>query len=83
MTKTDFICAIGKGLNIINTGDWKVYPPVIDKAKCKSCGLCLLYCPTNSVRFDGGYHIDLEFCKGCGVCINECPAKAIYFEKGE
>ncbi|RQD72674.1 MAG: 4Fe-4S dicluster domain-containing protein [Tindallia sp. MSAO_Bac2] len=84
MKKTDFICAIGKELNIINTGDWKVYPPVIDQEKCKKCGLCLLYCPTNSVKHeDGKYIIHLEFCKGCGVCIHECPANSIEFKKGE
>ena len=82
MTKTDYICAIGKGLNIINTGDWKVYPPVIDGSKCRRCGMCLLYCPTNSVRLkDGVYSIDLDYCKGCGVCIQECTANAIYFHK--
>ncbi len=82
MTKTDFICAVGKELNIIETGSWQVYPPVIQQDKCKKCGMCLLYCPTNSVKLiDGSYYIKLDFCKGCGVCINECPAKAIEFIK--
>lgn len=84
MTKTDHICAIGKELNIIDTGSWKVYPPVIQQDKCKKCGLCLLYCPTKSVKLvDGSYHIELDFCKGCGVCIQECPAKAIKYIKEE
>lgn len=84
MTKTDFICAIGKELNIINTGDWKVYPPVIQQDKCIKCGLCLLYCPTRSVELvDGNYQINLEFCKGCGVCIHECTSNAIEYIKGE
>lgn len=82
MPTTDFICAVGRGLHIIPTGDWKVYPPAIDQAKCKHCGSCLFYCPTNSVRFNGkDYSIDLEYCKGCGVCIQECQAGAIYFDK--
>lgn len=84
MIKTDFICAIGKELNIINTGDWKVYPPVIHQEKCKKCGMCLIYCPTKSVRLeDNKFSIDLEFCKGCGVCIEECRFGAIEFDKGE
>ena len=84
MTKTNFICAVGKGLHIIPTGDWKVYPPVIDQEVCRHCGSCLFYCPTNSVRLtDGRYSIDLSYCKGCGVCIQECRAGAIHFEKGD
>lgn len=82
MIKTDFICAVGKELNLINTGDWKVYPVVIQQDKCKKCSMCLLYCPTNSVELkDNTYFINLEYCKGCGVCINECPADAIEFIK--
>lgn len=84
MTKTEFICAVGKELNIINTGDWKVYPPSIQQDKCKKCGTCLLYCPTKSVKLaDKNFYIDLEFCKGCGVCIHECPVGAIQFIKEE
>lgn len=84
MKKTEFICAIGKELNIINTGDWKVYPPVIQQDKCRKCGICLMYCPTKSITLeDGKYFIELDYCKGCGVCINECPANAIEFIKGD
>ena len=84
MTKTDFICAVGKELNIIDTGSWKVYPPEIQQDICKKCGICLMYCPTKSVKLvDGRYHINLDFCKGCGVCIHECPSNAIKFIKEE
>ena len=84
MTKTEFICAVGKELNIINTGDWKMHPVVIDQEKCIKCSLCFQYCPTKSVRYsDGKYSINLEYCKGCGVCIQECKSNAIEFVKGE
>ncbi|WP_422484718.1 4Fe-4S binding protein [Gudongella sp. DL1XJH-153] len=83
-TKTDFICAVGKELNIINTGDWKMYPVVIDQDKCIKCSLCFQYCPTKSVKYaDGTYFINPDFCKGCGVCIEECRSNAIDFVKGE
>lgn len=84
MIKTDFICAVGKELNIINTGDWKVQSPEIQQDTCKKCGMCLLYCPTKSIKIvEGNFKINLEFCKGCGVCVHECPFKSIKFIEEE
>lgn len=80
MTKTEFICSLGKKLNKLDTGAYKMYPVEIQQDKCKKCGICLVYCPTNTIKLiDGKYFIENEYCKGCGVCIHECPAKAIKF----
>ncbi len=83
MIKTKYICAVAEELNDINTGAWKTYPLQLDQTKCIKCGLCVQYCPTNSVICDekGGFFINLDYCKGCGVCINECPKKAISYVK--
>jgi pyruvate ferredoxin oxidoreductase delta subunit len=63
------------------TGSWRVFRPVVDKAKCNECGLCAMYCPDNAI--DGELHVDLDFCKGCGICANECPKKAITMVREE
>jgi 2-oxoacid:acceptor oxidoreductase gamma subunit (pyruvate/2-ketoisovalerate family)/2-oxoacid:acceptor oxidoreductase delta subunit (pyruvate/2-ketoisovalerate family) len=78
--KTPFLCAVGQGLDPVDTGSWKPYPVEIDASKCVKCGTCALFCPVNSVRRENGlFRIDPSYCKGCGVCINECPQKAIAF----
>jgi NAD-dependent dihydropyrimidine dehydrogenase PreA subunit len=52
---------------------------------CKGCGLCVVACPTRSLRIGAGlnrlgYH-PAEFlpgtgCTGCGVCFHACPEPA-------
>jgi len=74
----DYKAPVGEGVYEINTGDWRTQYPVIDEATCRSCGICLMYCPVNSIRKDGKrFYVDLSYCKGCGVCAHECPADAI------
>jgi 2-oxoglutarate ferredoxin oxidoreductase subunit delta len=54
----------------------------IQKDKCKSCGLCILYCPSKCLEFS----LDLnkrglkyakkkkdKDCIGCGACFLICP----------
>jgi 2-oxoacid:acceptor oxidoreductase delta subunit (pyruvate/2-ketoisovalerate family) len=83
LIETKYICAVGEGLDPVDTGSWKTWPVKIDVAKCIKCGTCVMYCPVNSVRRENGvFFIDPSYCKGCGICINECPKKAIDFDKG-
>ena len=77
--RTDYIAPIGpEGLHIVNTGDWRNAKPILDSSSCVKCGICLMYCPVNSIRLtDGAYHIDYSYCKGCGICVHECRTRSI------
>lgn len=61
------------------TGTWRNERPVVDKAKCISCGICWKFCPDMSIIEDaeGKADVDYEFCKGCAICAAECPVGAI------
>lgn len=58
---------------------------VIDKERCKGCGLCINACPKKILDFaeevnDKGYHfatIQEEKCIGCAFCGQMCPEVAI------
>ena len=79
--KSPYEAPLGKELYVVKTGEWRFQKPVVSKEKCTSCGICLIFCPTNSMRKrDDGYEPDLETCKGCGICANECHAGAVSME---
>ncbi|MEW6034373.1 MAG: 4Fe-4S binding protein [Chloroflexota bacterium] len=67
-----------QGLFITRTGDWRWQRPVMDEKRCRKCGQCWLFCPTNS-RYESEkcFDTNLDYCKGCGVCAFECMADAI------
>lgn len=80
---SEYIVPIGKeGLKIVDTGKWRTRKPVMDREKCVKCGVCLMYCPVNSIRKqeDGSFGISYDYCKGCGICAHECKKKAITME---
>ena len=65
---------------------------VIDKDRCKGCGLCIAACPNQVLAFSGelnksGYDVvhmeNPEACVGCSFCAQTCPDIAIdvYREK--
>ena len=65
---------------------------VIDKDRCKGCGLCIATCPNQVLAFSGdlnksGYNVVYmehpEACVGCAFCAQTCPDIAIevYREK--
>jgi pyruvate ferredoxin oxidoreductase gamma subunit len=70
---------VGKKLITVQTGEWRYQRPEVNKAACRLCGWCSLYCPVGCMTAgeDHYYHPNLEYCKGCGVCASECPAMAI------
>ena len=77
---SEYIVPIGpEGLHIVQTGKWRTREPVMDAAKCIKCGICLMYCPVNSIkRTEGGmFEICYDYCKGCGICAHECKKGAI------
>jgi pyruvate ferredoxin oxidoreductase gamma subunit len=60
------------------TGTWRVFKPVINYQKCKSCRLCYVYCPESTIKWENNFPVvDYENCKGCLICAQECPLKAI------
>lgn len=76
---------VDKKLITVQTGEWRYRRPAVNKAACRLCGWCSIYCPVGCMKpgGDGYYHPDLDYCKGCGVCVNECPAKAIKLKAEE
>ena len=80
MSTRKHITPIGDdGIYILDTASWRVFRPVMDKEKCVECGVCMTYCPVNSIYGDENkkYYISYDYCKGCGICAKECPRHAI------
>ncbi len=66
------------------TGAWRSQRPVVDKALCVNCGMCMMYCPTGVISEQNECaEIDYTYCKGCGVCVTVCPKKALAMRKEE
>ncbi len=80
MSERKHISPIGQeGLYVLDTASWRTHRPVMDKNTCVECGICLSYCPVNSIIFndENKYEITYNYCKGCGICAVECPKKSI------
>lgn len=67
------------GMYILDTASWRVFRPVLNEEKCIGCGLCLAFCPVNSIHKsgEGKFEVTYDYCKGCGICANECKKGAI------
>ena len=79
MNDAEFVTPIGnRGMYVLDTASWRTHRPVMDNDLCISCGMCLGYCPVNSIRWseESGYYINYDYCKGCGICAAECPRGA-------
>jgi 2-oxoglutarate ferredoxin oxidoreductase subunit delta len=59
---------------------------VVDKDRCKACGICIKACNKDLLALAGelnakGYHPiavhDLESCTACGLCGVVCPEGAL------
>jgi len=54
--------------------------PRIDPALCQACGICVQWCPTDSIQVEEAAQITPETCIGCGECIAACPEDAVTFD---
>lgn len=59
----------------------------VDRERCKGCGFCIEFCPTDALELEGGfnkkgYHVPTlaraADCTGCDLCGLYCPDFAIY-----
>ncbi len=59
---------------------------VVDKEKCKGCGLCVVACPqdvialakeVNSKGYNFAYMVKPDACIGCANCAEVCPDSII------
>ena len=68
----------------VKTGAWRTDTPVLDAEKCRSCLLCVPFCPDSSLPVKDGklVGIDYHHCKGCGICATVCPFGAITVKEG-
>jgi len=64
--------------------------PIVNKEKCKGCGLCIANCPVNilskteDVNSQGAYYTvvtDESKCIACQNCVVICPDVAITLDK--
>jgi len=59
---------------------------IINREKCKACGLCIEVCPKGSLKIDENLNkkgcypvvfVEESGCIGCAICANVCPDMAI------
>ena len=75
---SDYIVPIGpEGLHIIHTGKWRTRKPVMDTEKCVKCGMCLMYCPVNSIRRheDGSFEIIARAAASAHMSARRAPSR--------
>ncbi|HDL90297.1 MAG TPA: 4Fe-4S dicluster domain-containing protein [Thermodesulforhabdus norvegica] len=61
-------------------GQKRSYEIEIFRAWCKSCGICVAFCPRQCIEMDEDGNPQVvapERCTGCGWCETHCPDFAI------
>lgn len=68
------ICPVGTLLGVVSR--YSLFHPVIDTAKCVSCGSCARRCKSSCIDIKN-HKIDLSRCVACMDCIDDCRKGAI------
>jgi Pyruvate/2-oxoacid:ferredoxin oxidoreductase delta subunit len=57
--------------------------PVVDRERCRKCGVCVSHCPPQTMRMEKGrLTIDYDRCIGCFCCQELCPHGALLTRQG-
>jgi ferredoxin len=59
------------------------YVAVIDRDKCRSCGVCEKACLFAAITKNGTMNVDPSICMGCGICANQCRFDAIHMVRDQ
>jgi uncharacterized Fe-S center protein len=60
-----------------------VMSPRINSSACTACGLCIQWCPQDTISWrDEKAYINEENCIGCGECLTVCKYGAVMFDWG-
>jgi len=58
-----------------------VMSPQINSSRCTACGMCIKWCPRNTISMVGdSAYIHKENCIGCGECLAVCKFGAVMFD---
>lgn len=64
--------------------------PLIERDRCKGCGLCIANCPQNILEMSQGFNAqgvtypqlnDQDRCTACTFCATMCPENAIQIRR--
>ena len=70
------ICPVGTLLGILSK--FSLFAPVIDKEKCRKCGLCERQCKASCIN-SAKEEIDYSRCVACMNCIDSCKDGAVKY----
>lgn len=76
-TYCNTICPVGTILGYLSK--FSLFRPVIDKQKCKECGLCTKKCKASCIDFKN-HKIDYTRCVACMDCIDTCKHGAVHYQ---
>ena len=71
------ICPVGSFLGLFSR--FSIFAPVIDKEKCRNCGLCGRQCKSSCIDMKE-HKIDYSRCVACMDCLDTCRDGAIRYE---
>ena len=89
-TKNAVVDAAGLSIQRIPRVQWP--KPLIDKALCSACSICVSVCTAGALeisrpQFQGDLQVAAQLvnekkCVGCGLCAKQCPLAAITMTEG-